>query len=151
MNDVIPMWDQLPDLSWREKIAFVTHQMLTMEQTDCPLTHKFDGQLYIREIRLPKGTLLTGRVHRHGHVCQLLEGTVTLVHQQGARETFQAPSEIMTLPGYQMVVYALEDSLARTIHPNPTNERDIDKLEADIFEPAEATLLLGKQLHQEYS
>jgi len=119
-----------------------------MEQTACPLSHQFQEGLYIREIRIPAGILLTGRIHKHGHVCQLLEGSVVLIHPGGQREAFQAPSEILTLPGYQMVVYAVTDVIARTVHPNPTNERDIAVLDADIFEPAAVTLELGEALHQ---
>lgn len=148
-NVPIPPWDQLPDLTWTEKVAYLTHQFLTMEQTGCPLNHRFEQGLYIREIRIPAGTLLTGRVHRHGHVCQLLEGSAVLVHRDGNREAFKAPSEILTLPGYQMVVYAVEDVLARTVHPNPTEERDIEALEADIFESAKSVKDLGAALHQQ--
>jgi hypothetical protein len=145
----IPPWDQLPDLTWTEKVAYLTHQFLTMEQTGCPLTHRFEQGLYIREIRIPAGTVLIGRVHRHGHVCQLLEGSLVLTHAEGHREGFNAPSEILTLPGYQMVVYAVTDVFAQTVHPNPTEERDIDKLDADIFESAQSVKDMGAKLHQE--
>jgi hypothetical protein len=147
-NTVIPQLDGLPDLSWKEKLAYLTHQFLSMEQKACPLTHRFEQGLYIREIRIPAGTLLIGAVHRHGHVSQLLEGSLILVHPQGHREAFQAPSQILSLPGYQMVVYALTDVLAQTIHPNPTGERTVDILEADIFESAGSVKALGEHLHQ---
>jgi len=147
-NDPIPQWDQLPDLTWTEKLAYLTHQFLTMEQTACKLTHHFEQGLYIREIHIPAGTLLIGRIHRHGHVCQLLEGSVVLIHQEGKKEGFHAPSQIITLPGYQMVVHAVTDCIARTVHPNPTEERDIDILEADIFEPVQPLLQKGKQIAQ---
>lgn len=98
-------------------------------------------------MRMPAETLFIGRVHRLGHICQLLEGDVILIHLEGEREGFHAPSQIMTLPGYQMVVYAVTDIVVRTVHPNPTDERDISKLEADIFEPAESVRALGASLH----
>ena len=149
-NDVpTPQWDQLPGLTWSEKVAYLTHRFLTMEQTECPLQHQFEQNLYIREIRIPADTWLVGRVHRHGHICQLLEGSLILVHREGHTEAFQAPSEILTLPGYQMVVHTVTDVVARTVHPNPTGERDIEKLEAEIFEPAESIKQLGASLHQE--
>ena len=149
-NDVpIPQWDQLPDLTWTEKVAYLTHQFLTLEQTGCALTHRFEQGLYIREIRIPADTMLIGRIHRHGHVCQLLEGALVLIHPEGHREGFDAPSQILTLPGYQMVVYAVTDCLARTVHPNPAEERDLAVLDADIFESAASTVALGAALHQQ--
>jgi hypothetical protein len=148
-NTVIPQWDNLPDLTWKEKVAYVTHQMLKQEQVSAPLVHRFEQGLYIREIRIPAGVLLVGRVHRHGHVCQLLEGSLILVHREGCREALTAPSEILTLPGYQMVLYTVTDVLAQTVHPNPTGERDIQRLEEDIFESAESVKELGAALHQQ--
>jgi hypothetical protein len=147
-NMVIPPWDQLPALPWKEKLAYLTLQFSRMEQAECQLTHKFEQGLYIRELRMPAGTLLIGRVHRYGHVCQLLEGDLILIHCKGVREGFKAPSQILTEPGYQMVVYAATDALARTVHPNPREERDIQRLEDDIFESKEDLLRLGQQVEE---
>lgn len=148
MQNIVPQWDQLPDhLTWQEKVAYLNHQFLTMEQTECPVTHRFEQGLYIREMRIPKSTLLIGRVHRHGHVCQLLEGDVILIHREGVREGFHAPSQILTKPGYQMVLYSETDVIAQTVHPNYTDERDISKLESDIFESVESVQKLGERLH----
>lgn len=70
-----------------------------------------------------------------------------LIHSEGHREGFHAPSQIVTEPGYQMVVYAVTDAVAQTVHPNPSDERDIAKLEADIFESPESLKELGARLH----
>jgi len=145
----IAQWDNLPhSLNWNEKVAYLAHQFLSMEQTACPLTHRFERGLYIRELRIPAKTLIIGNVHRHGHVCQLLQGDLLLIHRDGHREGFHAPSQILTEPGYQMVVYAVTDALAQTVHPNPTEERDIEKLEADIFETKENLVRLGAQVKE---
>jgi len=149
LTSIVPQWDQLPQhLNWNEKLAYLTHQFLTMEQTGCPLKHRFEKGLYIREIEIPAETVIIGRIHRHGHVCQLLKGDLVLIHRGGTREGFRAPSQIMTEPGYQMVVYAVTDVVAQTVHPNPTEERDIDKLEAEIFESREDLLRLGELVNE---
>lgn len=145
-NTVIPQWDSLPDLTWKEKIAYLTHQFLTMEQTECPVEHLFEHQLYVRDMRIPRGTLFLGRAHRHGHVCQLLEGTVIQLTQAG-RRIVEAPFEVFTTPGFHMVLYALTDILGRTVHANPTESRDTDALEADIFESVDALRELGASVH----
>ena len=149
LTSIVPQWDQLPEhLSWNEKVAYLAYQFQTMAQTDCPLMHRFEQGLYIREMRIPADTLFIGRIHRHGHVCQLLEGDVMLIHRDGIREGFHAPSQILTQPGYQMVAYALTDVRAQTVHPNPTDERDIEKLTADIFESLHSFKELGATLHR---
>jgi len=147
MNDVIPMWDQLPDLSWAEKLAYLTHQFLTMEQTECPVEHSFEGQLYVRDMHIPAGTLFLGRAHRYGHMCQLLQGSIILI-EESRRTHLEAPYEMFTTPGYQMVLYAITDVHGRTVHPNPDGSRDTQALEADIFEPVDELKALGADLHK---
>lgn len=149
-NDmVVPKWDELPQLTWREKVAYLTHQFLSAEQKECLLTHRFEGDLYIREIHIPADTLLIGGVHRHGHVNQLMKGSLILIHPQGHREAFAAPSQILTLPGYQMVLYSVTDVIARTVHPNQNHEMDVEVLAADIFESPESVKALGAELHRQ--
>jgi hypothetical protein len=145
----IPAWDHLPgSLTWDEKVAYLAHQFTKLDQTECPLTHSFEKGLYIREIRIPAGSLIVGAVHRHGHVCQLLEGDLILIHRGGVREGFHAPSQLLTEPGYQMVVYAVTDALARTIHPNPTEDRDVARLEAEFFESPQGLIERGANVAQ---
>ena len=140
-NDPIPQWDQLPQIPWSQAIERCAQKFLTMEQTECKLTHLFEGNLYIREIRIPAETYFIGRIHKEGHVCQLLEGTLVLIHQQNVSECFLAPSQIMTQPGYQMALYTITDCVARTVHPNPQQLRDLDRLETQFFEPSPMKIL----------
>lgn len=147
MQNVIPAWDQLPELSWKEKIAYLTYQFLTMGQTECPVTHQFEQGLYIRDMRIPAGTLFIGRAHRHGHVCQLLEGSVIHIGEFG-RTPLKAPFEMMSIPGYHMVLFAVTDVVGRTVHPNLADSRDTDALERDIFEPVEDMRELGASLQK---
>lgn len=118
-----------------------------MEQTECPVTHRFEQNLYVRDIRIPAGSLFIGRAHRHGHVCQLLEGSVIHITENG-RGIVEAPFEMMTTPGYHVVLYALTDVLGRTVHPNPSNSRDIAALEAEFAEPVEELKALGEQVQR---
>jgi hypothetical protein len=118
-----------------------------MAQTECAVEHRFEGQLYVRDMHIPAGTLFLGRAHRHGHVCQLLEGAVIHLSEQG-RHRVEAPFEMFTTPGYHMVLYTLTDCLGRTVHPNPQGSTDTDALEADIFEPVDTLKELGSEIHK---
>lgn len=146
MNDVIPMLDNLPPaLKWDEKLALLTVGLLNLPQHDVPLAHRFENGNYIREITCPAGAVIIGRTHIHGHLCELLEGEVIHVTET-ARIHRKAPFSIHTTPGYQMVVYTLTPIKARTVHPNPSDSRDIDSLENAIFEPAEKVTALGQSI-----
>lgn len=145
---IIPMWDQLPSMSWRDKVALLTFQFLQTPQIDCPVTHSFDDyETYTRDMLIPADTLFLGRAHRHGHECQLLSGSLIHISPQGKR-AIEAPFTMFTTPGYHMVLYAVTDCLGRTVHPNPANVRDTEWLENDIFEPAETLRALGEQIHK---
>lgn len=143
----IPQWDQLPDLSWNDKIAYLTWKFLQHPQTECPVEHHFEHQLYVRDMHIPGGTLFLGRAHRYGHVCQLLKGTVVHIAESGHR-TIEAPFEMFTTPGYHMVLYTLTDIVGRTVHANADESRDTASLEEDIFEPVDALKDLGESIHQ---
>ncbi len=147
MNDLIPtsVLDQLPTLSWQEKIAYLTYEFLKLEQTECPLGHIFEEGKYIREMRIPAGTLFIGRAHRYGHECQLVSGEV--IHITPEKKTrIKAPFSMHSTPGYHMVFQAITDIVGRTVHPNPDNLRDTDKLENDIFESVESLRTLGEEV-----
>ena len=45
----------------------------------------------------------------------------------------QAPGIGITTPGTRRVLYALEDTSWATFHPNPTNERDLEKIEEFVI------------------
>lgn len=146
-NPLIPVWDQYPQLVWKEKVALQTYRFMQLPQVETGIAHLFDDKTYIREVRIPAGTLIVGRVHRHGHEMQLLEGSVLLIGE-GFRMGKQAPDAVTTGPGFQMVCFTLSNVVARTIHPNPEDSRDIEALEADIFESPESLIEFGSQIER---
>ena len=150
MNDIstIPHWDNLPALSWREKIAYLTYKFLQFPQTDCPIKHIFEGRLYIREITIPAQTLFLGRAHTYGHECLLLSGSLIHISPDGTKRTLEAPFSMHTTPGYHMAFYTVTEVIGRTIHPNLTEWLDPQALEADIFEPLDNLKALGAELHE---
>jgi hypothetical protein len=105
-----------------------------------PLTHTFVDGMYVREILIPAGTLLTGKIHRHAHPNVLLRGEVLVVTEQGGREHLVAPRLLMSPAGTKRAIYALTDTVWITIHANPDNLRDLAALEALIIAPDYAAL-----------
>lgn len=146
-DQLIPHWDQLPDLTWKEKIGYLTYEFLKLPQTPCPVEHLFEDGRYIREMRIPAGTLFLGRAHRYGHLCELLEGSVMHISEDSKR-VVDAPFSLHTTPGYHMVMYTLTDVVGRTVHPNPSDSRDTQALEDDIFESTESLKELGREVHE---
>lgn len=94
----------------------------------CPLKHSFGHGIYMREIFIPAGTILTGKIHRHSHPNVLLEGEVIVVTEHGGREHLKAPLAMISQAGTKRAVYALTDTRWITFH-NVGEERDLDKIE----------------------
>ena len=140
----VSLLDQLPGLSWPEKLAYLTVKFLALPQIECPVVHKFEGGEYIREIAIPQGTLFIGRPHRHGHKCDLLSGKIIHITQDFRLQRI-APFSIKTAPGYQAVFYTETDILGRSVHPNPTDSRDIEALELDAFHTVDEMKALGME------
>lgn len=140
----IPLLDRLSGLEWTEKLGYLTLKFLQLSQIECPLKHEFQDGNYIREITIPQGSMLIGRPHIHGHQCDLISGTVIHVTEHERRKV-DAPFSMHTTPGYQVVIYAMTDVVARTVHPND-GERDIATLEADIFGSIDEMIAVGRRV-----
>lgn len=105
-----------------------------------PLRHTFAPGLYVREITIPKGTVLTGKVHRHTHPNFLLQGEVIVFTEQGGREHLTAPMALLSPAGTKRAILALEETVWVTVHHNPDNLTDLVALEAAIIAPDYAAL-----------
>lgn len=146
MSDIIL---KRTDLSWPEKLGALAVMFKEKGDVLCPVSHRFEPGMYIREMFIPRGTYFIGRAHRIGHKVKLDAGRVRLILENGSGthdEELDAPHELTTSPYFQMVFEALTDVWGSTYHPNPTNIRDIDKLEADAFLPADDVLAIGRSV-----
>jgi hypothetical protein len=98
----------------------------------CPLKHTFSDGIYVREIFIPAGTYLVGKIHKHEHPNFLLSGTVEVVTEAG-RESLTGPLSIMSPAGTKRALYAVTDLVWVTVHHNPTNTQNVSVLEKDII------------------
>jgi hypothetical protein len=99
----------------------------------CPLKHSFTDGMYVREIHIPRGFVLTGKIHKHSHPNFLLEGEVVVVTEGEGLEHLVAPMSIISKAGTKRVVIALEDTVWVTVHLNPEGHTDLDRLEEEII------------------
>lgn len=99
----------------------------------CPLKHHFAPGLYAREIFIPAGILIIGKIHRHSHVNTISKGKVVVATEFGLEE-LTAPHSFVSQPGVKRSVLALEDTIWTTYHP--TDETDLDKIEEYVIAPS---------------
>lgn len=115
---------------FRESIVTVQSELAKLPQIDCPLKHHFAPGAYAREILLPAGSLVIGKIHKHAHVNVISQGRVSVM-TEGGRKDLQAPCTFVSDVGTKRAVYAHEDTVWTTIHV--TNETDMAKLEDEII------------------
>ena len=96
-----------------------------------PIKHAFADGIYIRQMDMVKDTVVVGAIHKHLHVWFLLTGHVTIATED-TTEDYIAPCYVVSTPGVKRVILANEDSIFVNIHKNPSNTRDLDKLEKEI-------------------
>lgn len=105
----------------------------------CPIKHHFAPGLYAREILIPAGTVIIGKIHRHAHVNTISAGRVLVATEFGTEE-FKAPYTFVSKPGTKRAVVALEDVIWTTYHP--TEETDLAKIEEHVIAPTYEALEL---------
>lgn len=110
-------------------------------QITIPIEHHFAPGIYLREMRMPQGSTVVGMIHKTEHLSFMSKGKILLVTED-FKSVVEAPTVIHSMPGAKRVLHALEDSVWTTVHPNPDNEKNPEKLwdrfVVDTFEQFEA-------------
>jgi hypothetical protein len=110
----------------REMILALEEEMRKLPPGEAPVTHHFCEGVYAREMFIPKGTMLTGKIHRFAHINIISKGDITVLTEHGMKR-IKAPCTLISQPGIKRAGYAHEDTVWTTIHP--THETDLEKLE----------------------
>ncbi len=100
---------------------------------NCPLKHSFSDGIYVREITIPKGMLIVGKIHKHDHPNFLLKGEVVVYTEEKGEERLVAPCSMISSGGTKRALYAVTDLVWTTIHANPTNTRDLKEIEKIVI------------------
>ena len=117
----------------REKILALESELSKLPQLPPeahPVRHIFAHGLYLREIFIPAGVVCTGKIHLYDHVVFVL-GDVSFYSNEGLQRVTGCET-FVSKAGIKRAVYTHADTWITTVHANPTNERDPDKV-VDLF------------------
>lgn len=116
---VVPMRQRV--LAW-EQIA------RKAPQVELQTFHTFAPGIYIRELHIPAGHIVTGQIHKYECTNILLKGVIqTLVGDE--LKTIKAPHMQVAAAGMKRIGAAIEAVIWLNIHPNPDDCVDLDVLE----------------------
>ena len=102
---------------------------------DLPLVHRWTPGLYIRQIFMPAGTLLTSKIHKTEHPYVVTKGRVSVYIPGVGVQELAAGHFGITKPGTRRVLYIHEDTTWITFHPNVDDEEDLAVIEQRLIEP----------------
>lgn len=102
-------------------------------RVDCPIVHRFTPGLYIREITIPAGTLLTSMEHLLEHPFVISKGRIRVTSETEGSVIYEAPHTGITQPGTRRALFAETDVVWTTFHV--TQETDVEKIGEAILAP----------------
>jgi len=120
-----------------DKIDVLLREISARPQVDCPVQHFFGPSIYIREVVMPAGTVVVGKYHKHDHLCNMVEGRMIVVGEDGEQREVAAPAVFMAKKG-RKTAYILETVRFQNIYS--TEETDVEKLEHMLVEDSPTLL-----------
>lgn len=125
-------------VSLREKVNALEDIMRAMPQVDLPVKHHFSQGVYGRELLIPKGVTLTGKIHKYSQLNVLVSGELSVLTEDGIKRV-KPPFIVVSPPGTKRIAYAHEDSIWLTVHG--TEETDLEKIEDKFIAQSEQEYL----------
>jgi hypothetical protein len=106
----------------QQKLDKLQADMGTLPQLDLPIRNVFAGGCYARELFIPKGTVLIGKLHLTDHINICTEGDLTFLTTEGPKRV-KAPAMFAAPAGTKKLAYANEDTrwinIHQAIHDDP--------------------------------
>jgi hypothetical protein len=87
----------------------------TLNHYFAPVVDEYGCGTYAREIHLPKGSLVVGKIHRHAHINIISKGEVSVATEHG-KKYYTAPCTFVSEVGLKRAVLVEEDTIWTTIH-----------------------------------
>lgn len=119
-------------------IAIEDAIMKKLPQVDLPVTHYFSEGVYARKLFIPKGIILTGKIHKYSQLNIMLKGEMDVLVDDKI-VNIKAPFIVVSPAGTKRIAKALQDTEWLTIHG--TRETDIDKIEEQFIAQTEEEYL----------
>jgi hypothetical protein len=124
----------------RDQIERLERSILVHKQLEIPVAHHFAPGVYAREVTIPAGACVTGKIHKHAHLNIVSKGDITVLTENGPMR-IRAPFTMLSPPGTKRVGWTHAETIWTTIHPNPTDCRDLDQLEMNYIAQDHAAFL----------
>ena len=117
-----------------EKIGELDAAIKEMEQVELETNHYFADGTYTRELMIPAGTVLTGKIHRYSCINILVKGKIKVVTSEDEYD-IEAPYTFVSGPGVRKAGYVIEDAIWINVHPWDGN-MNLEQIEQQVVVPS---------------
>lgn len=100
-----------------------------------PVQNHFAPHVYVREIFMPAGTFVIGKMHKTEHFNIITQGKVRILEANNSTHEVFAGDVFTSKAGVKKVLYIIEDTRWVTVHP--TDTVDMNQLEEELIIPEE--------------
>jgi hypothetical protein len=114
----------------RKAISAFEEELKKLPQVELPTKHYFSKGVYGREIVMPKGILVIGKIHKFNTMNVISSGEVSVLSIDGVKR-FKAPYTFVSSPGAKRVIYAHDDVTWTCFHG--THETNVEKIEDEFI------------------
>lgn len=102
-------------------------------QVEIPVVDYFAGGVYGRQVTIPAGVVLVGKIHKHEQINVLLQGTIQVATEEGVVE-LTAPTTFISPAGVKRAGFTLTEVVWLTFHG--TNKTDTEEVEKEFIAPS---------------
>jgi len=133
MNDLIlTASNEVRDYT-RVQILQLEDAIRELPQIEMVTKHYFAPGIYTRELQIPAGSVLTGKIHRHEVMNVLVSGTIKVTTDAGI-ETLTGPLIFNSQAGTKKAAVSITDVIWLNIHP--TELTDLEEIEKEFIAPS---------------
>lgn len=97
--------------------------------------HYFANGVYVREVNVPAGVTIVGKLHKDECINILTKGKIAVTMADGEVKELEAPFTFVSAPNTKKAAYCITDVQWLNVHPNPTETTDLLQLEHQLIEP----------------
>jgi len=121
---------------FRKEVFILQDKMIAMcdqdadDAIDSGVEHFFAPGTYGRQMTIPKGVMIIGKIHKHSHINIISKGIIDVMTEFGVAR-YEAPITFISNPTTKRVVHAVEETIWTCIHA--TNKTDLDEIEQELI------------------
>ncbi len=121
-------------------------EIAKMPAVDVPVVNHFAPGVYAREMQIPAGVMLTGKIHKTQHLNIVLGDITVFNDEDGSAKRITGHAIFSSQPGTRRAGFAHANTSWTTIHP--TDETDVAKIEDQVIEKYDNPLLTNGRVLQ---